>query len=95
MGKATRTVKKRIFYKLGIGLLIASTIFLITPVGLLLIQMPIKLKAKTIAGSLILAEATFWLGVLLAGKGIVNRAKDYIKFRKWRKKEVQDHDRPD
>jgi len=88
-----KAVKKTIFYKFGIGFLIASVLFLVLPAVTLLISMPIQLKAKILIGCLVLAEVTFWIGVLLAGKGIVNQCKYYIKLKKWRKKEVQDHDK--
>jgi hypothetical protein len=62
--------------KLGVGLAIASPV----PWLLLLVLpfLPLSVAGRAIAGGglLVVAEAMFWVGVMLAGQEVVRRSRD-------------------
>ena len=92
--KETGSLKKKLFYKLGIGLLITSLLVWLIPVITPFTSLPTQIKASIIAGSIIIAEIMFWLGALFVGKEVATKFKSYLNPQKWLKKgEEQKHEK--
>jgi hypothetical protein len=77
--------EKSKFYKIGIGLIILSSIFWLIPLIVPFTSLQIKTKAGIITGSLVFAEVMFWIGALLAGKEVAIKFKSYLNPKNWRK----------
>ncbi|MGN7358386.1 transporter suffix domain-containing protein [Paenibacillus sp. SAF-054] len=78
--------KRRIFYKVGMVLLVLSLLVWLIPVITPFTPLSVKLKTGLITGSLIFAEITFWIGALLVGKEVAAKFKSYLNPKNWRKK---------
>lgn len=78
--------KKPILYKIGIVLLILSSVLWLAPLLVPFTSLPAYTKAVMISSALICAEVMFWVSVLLLGKEAVKKYKNYLNPRNWRKK---------
>ena len=78
--------KKPILYKIGIVLLILSSVLWLAPLLVPFTSLSTYTKAVIISSALICAEVIFWASVLLLGKEAVKKYKNYLNPRNWRKK---------
>ena len=69
--------KKKLPYKVGVGLIITSFLIWLIPFIAPFTPLPTQIKAGLIAGGIIVAEILFWLGVLLVGKEAAAKLKRY------------------
>lgn len=72
-------------YKIGMGLIMGSTIFWIFPFIIPFLEFTTTMKAALITGSLICAEIVFWLGVLLVGKEAAMKFRSSRSIRRWKR----------
>lgn len=77
--------KKTLSFKIGIGLLITSTLFWIIAVIVPFTTFSTSVKAALIGVILVLAEISFWVAALLVGKEFVKKYKSYLNPKNWRK----------
>lgn len=84
--------RKTALYKFGIGLLIFSLTLYLIPVITPFTPLPIKIKAGLMTGSIIIAEASFWIGALLVGKEVASKFKGYLNPKNWKKREEKEHE---
>ncbi len=73
-------------FKTGIALIIVSTLFFLSLVGVPFLSVTGKVKITLSTILLILGELTFWTGGLLLGKELLNKYKVYLNPKNWRRK---------
>ncbi|NMC55958.1 MAG: transporter suffix domain-containing protein [Eubacteriaceae bacterium] len=78
--------KKPILFKIGIVLLILSSVLWLTPLLVPFTSLSVYTKAVIISSTLICAEVMFWISVLLLGKEAVKKYRNRLNPRNWRKK---------
>ncbi|MGM7635107.1 transporter suffix domain-containing protein [Bacillus sp. Hm123] len=74
-----------LLYKIGMGLIIGSSIFWIFPFIVPFLEFTTKMKAVLITSSLICAEIVFWLGLLLVGKEAAMKFRSSRNVRRWKR----------
>jgi hypothetical protein len=72
--------------KLGLTLIIVSVLPGITALILPFLPIPVTQKAFLIPGLMILADAIFWLGILLVGKEVAQKHRRFFHRRYLRMK---------
>ncbi|MGO4497544.1 transporter suffix domain-containing protein [Paenibacillus sp. 2RAB27] len=77
--------------KLGITLLILSTIAFISAFTIPFFVHTGGGMAKWIAGLLIFSEVTFWTGGILLGKEVAKKYRSYLNPKNWKRKNVQNN----
>jgi hypothetical protein len=77
--------------KLGISLLILSTIAFISAFTIPFFIHTGGGMTKWIAGLLIFSEVTFWTGGILLGKEVAKKYRSYLNPKNWKRKNVQNN----
>ena len=83
---------KKLSFKIGTGLLIASIAIFIVPVTVSFMSIAGGLKAAIITGSIISAEVMFWTGAVLVGKEVAGKFVKYLNPLNWRSKKGSELD---
>jgi hypothetical protein len=82
--------KKPLLYKIGIFLIISSTIFWMIPFAIPFLELSGKMKVFSITSSLVLAEVVFWVGAIMVGKEVAGKIRKYFNPKNWRKKHKEE-----
>lgn len=77
--------------KLGISLLILSTIAFLSAFTIPIFIHSGGGMARWIAGLLIFSEVTFWTGGILLGKEVAKKYRSYLNPKNWSRKKVSDN----
>lgn len=72
--------------KIGLGLMIVSCIFYAGLFALPFLPFSTTAKAGIGTGIIVLGEGSFWLGVLIAGKEVMKRYRNYLNPLRWFRK---------
>jgi len=73
-------------FKIGIALIILSTLFFLSIIGVPFLKVDSKTKITISTMLVVLGEVTFWSGGILLGKELFNKYKSYLNPKTWRKK---------
>jgi hypothetical protein len=73
-------------FKLGISLIVLSTLLFISIIGVPFLNVDSKIKITISTVLVVLGEITFWSGGILLGKELFNKYKSYFNPKTWRKK---------
>ncbi|PLT30799.1 transporter suffix domain-containing protein [Peribacillus deserti] len=76
-------VKRKSTFKLGIILLVVSTLIWLTPLLIPFLDVAGKTKLALTAVLLVIAEILFWAGVFFAGKEAAKRFRSYLNPKNW------------
>jgi hypothetical protein len=73
-------------FKIGIALIVLSTMFFISIIAVPFLNVDSKTKITISTILVVLGEVTFWIGGILLGKELFNKYKSYLNPKNWRKK---------
>jgi hypothetical protein len=76
--------------RLGIGLIILSTVLYCGVFAAPFLPLTVKVKAVSIGVLAVSGEVTFWIGAALVGKELATKYRQYLNPRNWFKKKEKE-----
>jgi hypothetical protein len=76
-------------FKTGIALIILSTLFFLSLLGVPFLDVENKRRLTISTILVVLGEVSFWVGGLLLGKELINKYKAYLNPKNWFRKKPQ------
>ena len=86
--KQKQTAKLSLAFKVGVGLIIFSTLKYVALIGIPFLSYSRNTKLIIGSGFIVAAEIMFWVGAIFVGKAVVEKYKNYLNPLKWLKKKA-------
>ena len=83
-----QTAKLSVAFKVGVGLIILSTLKYVVLIGIPFLSYSRNTKLVIGSGLIVAAEIMFWVGAVLVGKEVIEKYRKYLNPLNWFKNKV-------